>query len=206
MSEGRSIQYQGFGISFELLLSHIFPGSILLISILISTDIIDLSIIRKIPNIIMTNQQFILIILLSFILSTFFGFLIDLLSYFTFRIFARKYINKYRKDIVIEYNIFNIIKTNDDLAIYKHFFEDRTYIIDAYSNLALSMLFGCYAIIKLLVWLNCSSFIILLLMCFYIILIILLYYISLKLIISFFANIKDLIEDRLKKISIEYLE
>ena len=203
MSNGRSIQYQGFVISLEFLFSHILPGFILLLFILISIDIIDLSIIRKIPNINTTNQHFILMILLLFILSTFFGFLIDLLSFFTFRIFVRWYIINYKKDIVVEYNIFDIIKTNDDLTIYIHFFEDRIYIIDAYSNLALSMLFGCYAIFKLLVWLNCSSFVISLLMCFYILLIILLYYISLKLIIIFYANIKDLKEGRLKKISIE---
>jgi hypothetical protein len=202
MSTGRSIQYQGFVISLEFLFSHILPGFILLIFSLISLDIIDLTMIRKILNTDITNQQLILIILLFLILSIFFGFIIDLLSYFSFRLFARWYIIKYKKDIVDEYNIFDLIKTKDDLTIYTHFFEDRIYIIDAYSNLALSMLFGCFAIIKLLIFLNYSSFMIFPFMLFYILLIILLYYISLKLIIMFYANIKDFNESRTKENSI----
>jgi hypothetical protein len=203
MSEGRSIQYQGLVISLEFIFSHIIPGFILLIFFLISLNIIDLPILRQIPNFNITNQQFILLIILLFILSTLSGFLIDLLSFFTFRIFVRWYINNYKKDIVVEYNMFDIIKTNDDLTIYIHFFEDRIYIIDAYSNLALSMLFGCYAIFKLLFWLICSLFTISLLMFFYILLIILLYCISLKLIIIFYTNMKDLQESRFKNFSVE---
>jgi len=204
MPENKPIEFKGLVISFELLLTHIFPGFILLISIFISIDLeYDFSIIKYIYKLTITTQQFILSIILLFIFSTLLGLIIDLISSVTFAKFVEKYLRKYKPDINInKINVFNLIKTNDDLVIYKHFFEQNIYIIDAYSNIALSMLFGCLAIFKVLVWFNFSYFKIFIFMLAYMLIIILLYSTALNLISSFYQRLMNLKEDRLGKNSL----
>ncbi len=201
MPENEPIEFKGLGVSFNLLLSHVFPGLITLVNVFIFIGIVyKPSILDNLFKTDFTAQQLILLLFIIFLFSILSGVIVDLITFIVFGKISKRYLDKYLSHIDKNINIFSLIKTSDDLDIYKYFFEKNVLFIDAYSNIGTSLLLSSVSLfLYLLLWLHLHFFIILLLMLFYFLLITLLYAKALTLISSFYQKHMDLKEERLKR-------
>lgn len=130
------------GLSFGQLISHTFPGFVLLLEMIVIIDIFSPR--RILYTITHLSWYNIGVGFLIFIfLSTILGFIIDALQYY-FLSGRSGLFNKISKRKSREIYIESVLKTQDQLLIYENTAVELRHHFEAYANIAISLLPSCF--------------------------------------------------------------
>jgi hypothetical protein len=125
----------GFRLSYANLISHTFPGLLLILDIWLAFQLTPFDLFNRLRfNIYFyKNYEFFSItLIIIYVISTLFGIVIDAFRHWIFR--ERE--KRLRKDVYLH------IHNSDQLAIYNKIEEDYYFYYEAYINIAISMIIG----------------------------------------------------------------
>ena len=129
---------QKSGIKYETIISHTFPGIIIVTELILLLDIISpLSLIEKIFAYTKTFLNFTLLIILLFVASTISGIIIDAIQHLYFS----KFVDNKNAETAEHACCYAHIKTNEQLSIYRYIIdENEWYYYECYINIAISLI------------------------------------------------------------------
>jgi hypothetical protein len=160
---------KGMSFNYELLRSLTFPGLIFLFQVCLAFHLFTPynfnEIINKIGNKISNTIALLVIV---WIVSTIFGFIINGIKWILFNHYHNKYFDKYVKEEIEEVNFFDFIDSIDKLTIIEKTIDNGWNEYESYANTFLSMLPGIFIFPYYFYSLNFNCWFIILFILFYI--------------------------------------